>query len=128
MTKQKLAQTRAGQTRGRRSRSRRHRPPRERWDSYGKRHDHEEGGDLNRLWRTPVARRRSTQGRRCGGGADAQGETREGAGLCALRFAEISRRMYEVKRLGYRSSKGTRGTMLWKTASYAKMCVRLREC
>ena len=32
MTKQKLAQTRAGQTRGRRSRTRRHRPPRERWE------------------------------------------------------------------------------------------------
>ena len=32
MTKQKLAQTRAGQTRGRRSRSRRHRPPRKRWE------------------------------------------------------------------------------------------------
>ena len=32
MTKQKLAQTRAGQTRGLGSRSRRHRPPRERWE------------------------------------------------------------------------------------------------
>ena len=32
VTKQKLAQTRAGQTRGRRSRSRRHRPPRKRWE------------------------------------------------------------------------------------------------
>ena len=40
----------------------------------------EEGGDLDRLWRTS---RQTTQGRRRGRvGADAQGETREGAGLC----------------------------------------------
>ena len=32
MTKQKLAQTRAGQTRGLGSRSGRHQPPRERWE------------------------------------------------------------------------------------------------
>ena len=74
MTKQKLAQTRAGQSRGLGSRSRRHRPPRERWEEAR----HEEGGDLNRLWRT---RRQTTQGRRRGGGADAQGETREGAAI-----------------------------------------------
>ena len=72
MTKQKLAQTRAGQTRGLGSRSRRHRPPRECWEEA-----REEGGDLDRLWRT---RHQTTQGRRRGGGADAQGETREGAG------------------------------------------------
>ena len=47
-----------------------------------------EGGDLKRLWRT---RHQTTQGRRCGGGADAQGETREGAGLCG----DQHRRMYE---------------------------------
>ena len=35
--------------------------------------------------------RQTTQGRRRGGGADAQGETREGE----QDFAEISRRMYE---------------------------------
>ena len=74
VTKQKLAQTRA-QGRpgdggvgadgiGRRG-------------NVGKRH--EEGGDLDRLWRT---RHQTTRGRRRGGGADAQGETREGAGCC----------------------------------------------
>ena len=52
----------------------------------GKRH--EEGGDLNRLWRT---RRQTTQGRRCGGGADAQGETREGAGLCGDQQEDVRR-------------------------------------
>ena len=36
-------------------------------------------GDLDRLRRT---RHQTTQGRRRGGGADAQGETREGAGCC----------------------------------------------
>ena len=70
MTKQKLAQTRTGD-----------------WgagaDGIGRRGNagkrHEEGGDHDRLWRT---RRQTTQGRRRGGGANAQGETREGAGLC----------------------------------------------
>ena len=66
----------------------------------GKRH--EEGGDLNRLWRT---RRQTTQGRRRGGGADAQGETREGAGRCGDQQED------GTKRLG---AAGTRGTM-WKT-------------
>ena len=72
--------------------SRRHRPR----GNVGKRH--EEGGDLNRLWRT---RRQTTQGRRCGGGADAQGETNEGgtwsrtlrrsAGGCTKRLIKSSR-------------------------------------
>ena len=54
---------------------------------------HEEGGDLNRLWR-PTRRHRRRRAGRWGGGADAQGETREGAGLCG----DISRRMYkEIK-------------------------------
>ena len=55
-------------------------------------------------------RRQTTQGRRCGGGADAQpqGETREGAGLCGDQQEDVRR-----DRLG---AAGTRGTM-WKTAS-----------
>ena len=48
-------------------------------------------GDLDRLWRT---RHQTTQGRRRGGGADAQGETREGAGCCGDQ-QEVSRRMYD---------------------------------
>ena len=51
----------------------------------GKRHE-EAGGDLNRLWRTS---RQTTQGRRCGGRANAQGETREGAGLCGDQQEEM---------------------------------------
>merc|ERR1711965_1143859 len=52
----------------------------------GKRH--EEGGDLNRLWRT---RHQTTQGGRRGGGADAQGETREGAGCCGDQQEDVRR-------------------------------------
>ena len=47
-----------------------------------------EGDDFNRLWRT---RHQTTQGRRCGGGADAQGETREGAGLCGDQQEDVRR-------------------------------------
>ena len=50
--------------------------------SVGKRH--EEGGDLNRLCSMGRTSRQTTQGRRRGGGANAQGGTREGACPCGL--------------------------------------------
>ena len=70
-------------------------------NNVGKRH--EEGGDLDRLWRT---RRQTTQGRRCGGGADAQGETRGGgrAGLCCGDQQED----VCTKRLGAAGTRGAR--------------------
>jgi len=52
----------------------------------GKRH--EEGGDLNRLWRGPVARRRRADD----GEAEQTRRARRGK---EQDFAEISRRMYE---------------------------------
>ena len=83
MTKQKLAQTRAGQTRGD-------------WgagaDGIGRRGNvgkrHEEGVDLNRLWSGPVTRRRRAD--------DVEAEqTRRARRGREQDFAEISRRMYE---------------------------------
>ena len=82
MTKQKLAQTRAGQTRdwgagadgiGRRG-------------NVGKRH--EEGGDLDRLWRT----RRHGRRRAEDGEAEQTRRARRGR---EQDVAEISRRMYD---------------------------------
>ena len=71
-------------------------------NNVGKRH--EEGGDLmNRLWRTS---RQTTQGRRRGGGANAQGETREGAGRCGDQQEDVRRDQEQQEP----------GTM-WKTAS-----------
>ena len=83
MTKQKLAQTRAGQTRGLGSRSRRHRPPRERWEEAargGRRASTDYGG--------PVTRRRRAED----GEAEQTRRARRGR---EQDFAEISRRMYE---------------------------------
>ena len=96
-TKQRLAQTRAGQTRGLGSRSRRHRPPRERWE--------EARGGRQPQPTMEETSRQTTQGRRRGGGAGAQGETREGAGLCGDQQEDVRR-----------GAAGTRGAM-WKTAS-----------
>ena len=73
VSKQKLAQTRAGQTRGLGSRSRRHRPPRERWEEArgGRRpRPTTEDPSPDDAGQTTVRR------------ADAQGETRGGAGCC----------------------------------------------
>ena len=100
MTKQKLAQTRAGQTRGRgrgsRSRRHRHRPPRERWEEA-------RGGrrPQNRIWRTS---RQTTQGRRRGRvGADAGRDERRSRTLRRDQQEDVRRD---------RSSRdpGTRGT------------------
>ena len=101
MTKQKLAQTRAGQTRGLGSRSRRHRPPRERWEEarggrrpqptmvYGEDPPPDDAGQTT-----------GRQSRRAG--------RDEGGSRTLRRSAEGC-----TKRLG---AAGTRGTM-WKTAS-----------
>ena len=113
-TKQRLAQTRAGQTRGRGSRSRRHRPPRERWEeARGGRRPQPTMEDAR-------TSRQTTQGRRRGGGADAQGETREGAVLCGDQQEDVRR--------DFRSSRsaGTRGTM-WKTALVVVLVPTHRE-
>ena len=83
MTKQKLAQTRAGQTRGLGSRSRRHRPPRERWEEA-------RGGRRPRPTMedpSPDDAGQKTVRRR----AEAQGETREGAGLCGDQQEDVRR-------------------------------------
>ena len=50
--------------------------------------DGEQGAHRDRLWRT---RRQTTQGRRRCGGAVAQGETREGAGLCGDQQDDVRR-------------------------------------
>ena len=82
MTKQKLAQTRAGQTRGLGSRSRRHRPPRERWEEA-------RGGRRPRLdYGGPVTRRRRADD----GEAEQTRRARRGR---EQDVAEISRRMYD---------------------------------
>ena len=98
MTKQKLAQTRAGQTRGRRSRSRRHRPPRERWEeARGGRRPQPTMEDPSPDDAGQTTVRRSRRAGRDEGGSRT---LRRSAGGC-------------TKRLG---AAGTRGTM-WKTAS-----------
>ena len=82
MTKQKLAQTRAGQNRGLGSRSRRHRPPRERWEEA-------RGGRRPRPTMedpSPDDAGQTTGRRSKRAGRDEGGEQD---------FAEISRRMYD---------------------------------
>ena len=98
MTKQKLAQTRAGQTRGLGSRSRRHRPPRERWEeARGGRRPRPTMEDPSPDDAGQKTVRRSRRAGRDEGGSRT---LRRSAGGC-------------TKRLG---AAGTRGTM-WKTAS-----------
>ena len=98
MTKQKLAQKRAGQTRGRRSRSRRHRPPRERWEeARGGRRPQPTMEDPSPDDAEQTTVRRSSRAGRDEGGSRT---LRRSAGGC-------------TKRLG---AAGTRGTM-WKTAN-----------
>ena len=98
VTKQKLAQTRAGQTRGLGRRSRRHRPPRERWgEARGGRRPQPTMEDPSRDDAGQTTVRRSSRAGRDEGGSRT---LRRSAGGC-------------TKRLG---AAGTRGTM-WKTAS-----------
>ena len=98
MTKQKLAQTRAGQSRGLGSRSRRHRPPRERWEeARGGRRPRPTMEDPSPDDAGQTTGRRSRRAGRDEGGSRT---LRRSAGGC-------------TKRLG---AAGTRGTM-WKTAS-----------
>ena len=98
MTKQKLAQTRAGQTRGLGSRSRRHRPPRERWE------EARGGRRLRPTMEDPspddAGQKTVRRSRRAGRDEGGSRTLRRSAGGC-------------TKRLG---AAGTRGTM-WKTAS-----------
>ena len=90
MTKQKLAQTRAGQTRGLGSRSRRHRSPRERWEeARGGRRPRPTMEDPSPDDAGQTTGRRSSRARR--------GREQD--------VAEISRRMYEE----IRSSRDPRG-------------------
>ena len=87
VTKQKLAQTRAGQTRGLGSRSRRHRPPRERWEEArgGRRPQ-----PIIEDWHPPPDDAGQTTGESWS--RRAWREPRRGS---EQDFAEISRRMYE---------------------------------
>ena len=98
MTKQKLAQTRAGQNRGLGSRSRRHRPPRERWEeARGGRRPRPTMEDPSPDDAGQTTGRRSKRAGRDEGGSRT---LRRSVGGCTTRLGAA----------------GTRGTM-WKTAS-----------